>query len=100
MQKQPATSFTANPTGKLAVRVLVLVLFFGVWSVSAAYAQITVQPTTWNVVGLDSNNVNTGPNTFPVGVRVCNTGGAPVTNVTGNFVWDSTNIYVNLTGAS
>ncbi|HKO36274.1 MAG TPA: hypothetical protein VJV21_07320 [Pyrinomonadaceae bacterium] len=67
---------------------------------SAAYAQITVQPTTWNVVGLDSNNVNTGPNTFPVGVRVCNTGGVAVTNVTGNFVWDSSNIYVNLTGAS
>ena len=75
-------------------------LFFGVWSVSAAYAGITVEPTTWNVVGLDSNNVNTGPNTFPVGVRVCNTGGAPVTNVTGNFVWDSSNIYINLTGAS
>ena len=77
-----------------------LVLFLGVWSVSAAYAGITIQPTTWNVIGLDSNNVNTGPNTFPVGVRVCNTGGAPVTNVTGSFVWDSSNIYVNLTGAS
>jgi len=68
--------------------------------VSAAYAQITVQPTTWNVIGLDSNNVNTGPAAYPVGVRVCNTSGAPVTNVTGNFVWDSSNIYINLSGAS
>ena len=66
---------------------------------SAAYAAITVQPTTWNVIGLDSNNVNTGPAAYPVGVRVCNTGGAPVTNVTGNFVWDSSNIYINLSGA-
>lgn len=67
---------------------------------TAAYAGITIQPTTWNVIGLDSNNVNTGPAAYPVGVRVCNTGGAPVTNVTGNFVWDSSNIYINLNGAS
>src|SRR5688500_958194 len=100
MPSRPASGFLSTPISLFAVRVLVLGLFFGVWSVSAAYAQITVQPTTWNVVGLDSNNVNTGPNTFPVGVRVCNAGGAPVTNVTGNFVWDSSNIYVNLTGAS
>jgi uncharacterized repeat protein (TIGR01451 family) len=100
MPRRPASGFLNNPVSLFAVRALMLVLFFGVWSVSAAYAQMTVQPTTWNVVGLDSNNVNTGPNTFPVGVRVCNTGGAPVTNVTGNFVWDSSNIYVNLTGAS
>ena len=100
MPRRPATGFLSNPVSRFAVRALALVLFLGVCSVSAAYAQITVQPTTWNVVGLDSNNVNTGPNTFPVGVRVCNTGGAPVTNVTGNFVWDSSNIYVNLTGAS
>ena len=30
--------------------------------------------STWNVIGLDSNNVNVGPNRFPVGARVCNTG--------------------------
>ena len=65
-----------------------------------AYAGLTIQPTTWNVVGLDSNNVNVGPNSFPVGVRVCNTGGAAVTNVTGSFVWDSSNININLAGAS
>ncbi|HEX5701726.1 MAG TPA: hypothetical protein VFX97_00745 [Pyrinomonadaceae bacterium] len=100
MRKQPATSFIAKRPGKLAVRALLLVLFFGVWSVSAAYAGITVQPTTWNVIGLDSNNVSTGPAAYPVGVRVCNTGSAPVTNVTGNFVWDSSDIYINLSGPS
>src|SRR5687768_6727472 len=100
MPRRPASGFLSNPVSLFAVRALVLVLFFGVWSVSAAYAAITVQPTTWNVVGLDSNNVNSGPNTYPMGVRVCNTGGAPVTNVTGTYVWDSSNIYVNLTGAS
>src|SRR5688572_33394994 len=99
MPRRAASGFLSHPVSLFAVRALVLVLFFGVWSVSAAYAGITVQPTTWNVIGLDSNNVNTGPAAYPVGVRVCNTGAAPVTNVTGNFVWDSSNIYINLTGA-
>jgi uncharacterized repeat protein (TIGR01451 family) len=100
MPRRPSAGFLTSPANMFAVRALVLVLFFGVWAVGSAYAGITIQPTTWNVIGLDSNNVNTGPNTFPVGVRVCNTGGAAVTNVTGNFVWDSSNTYINLSGAS
>ncbi len=54
-----------------------------------ASANLTITPITWNVVGLDSNNVNVGPNNFPVGARVCNTGDA-ATNVTANFVWEDT----------
>ena len=65
-----------------------------------AFAGLTITPTTWNVIGLDSNNPNTGPASYPVGVRVCNTGGAAVTNVTGTFTWDSFNTYINLTGPS
>jgi uncharacterized repeat protein (TIGR01451 family) len=78
----------------------VLVLFFGVWALGTAQAGLTIEPTTWNVVGLDSNNTNSGPATFPVGARVCNTGGATVTNLVGSFVWDSFNTYINLSGAS
>src|SRR5688572_6184262 len=100
MPRRSAPGFLTNSVSLLAVRALALVLFVGVWAVGAAYAGITVQPTTWNVIGLDSNDVNTGPAAYPVGVRVCNTGGAAVTNVTGTYVWDSSNIYVNLTGAS
>jgi uncharacterized repeat protein (TIGR01451 family) len=100
MHRRPTHRSLINSAGMFATRALVLVLFFGVGAVGTAFAAITVQPTTWNVIGLDSNNVNTGPAAYPVGVRVCNTGGAPVTNVTGNFVWDSSNIYINLTGAS
>ncbi|MEJ2447747.1 MAG: hypothetical protein P8Y37_07375, partial [Anaerolineales bacterium] len=37
-----------------------------------AAASLTIEPLTWNVIGLDSNNVNVGPNNFPVGARVCN----------------------------
>ncbi|HSO11381.1 MAG TPA: hypothetical protein VLT51_03325, partial [Anaerolineales bacterium] len=61
-----------------------------------ALTTLTVEPLTWNVVGLDSNNVNVGPNHFPVGVRVCNTGGESATNVTATFKWDSSDTYINL----
>lgn len=33
-------------------------------------------PITWNVIGLDSNTVNGGPNLLLVRARVCNTGDA------------------------
>ncbi|HKP36537.1 MAG TPA: hypothetical protein VJT71_06735 [Pyrinomonadaceae bacterium] len=100
MHRRPTSRLLIDSAGMFAARALVLVLFLGVGAVGTAYAGLTIQPTTWNVIGLDSNNVSTGPNTYPVGVRVCNTGGAAVTNVTGTFVWDSSNTYINLTGAS
>jgi uncharacterized repeat protein (TIGR01451 family) len=71
---------------------------FGFGGARAAYAGITITPTSWNVVGLDSNNVNTGPNSFQTGARVCNTGGAAVTNVLTAMVWDSTNANINVSG--
>jgi uncharacterized repeat protein (TIGR01451 family) len=61
-----------------------------------AAANLSITPITWNIIGLDSNNVNVGPNHFPVGARVCNTGDAPATNVTSAFVWDSANPLINL----
>ncbi len=67
---------------------------------SAAPGPLTITPLGWNVIGLDSNNVNDGPNVFPVGGRVCNTGSDPVTNVGVNWNWLSTNTYVNLTNTT
>ena len=32
---------------------------------------MTITPITWNIIGLDSSNVYVGPNSFPVGARVC-----------------------------
>src|SRR4051794_20320240 len=61
-----------------------------------AAASLSATPLTWNVIGLDNNDVNTGPNHFPVGARVCNTGDAPATNVTSAFLWDSANPLINL----
>lgn len=83
----------------LMLRAWLVALCFGFWGVQTVYAQLSVTPTTWNVIGLDSNNPSTGPDTFQIGGRVCNTSGSAISNVTGNFVWDSSNAFVNLTGS-
>jgi hypothetical protein len=51
-------------------------------------------PQTWNTVGLDSNDVNTGPNLFPVGAKVC--GGTEGSSVDVYFAWLSSNSYIDL----
>lgn len=73
-----------------------LLLGSGIRSASAA-AQLVVEPITWDVIGLDHNAVNTGPNEFPVGARVRNIGDEPATNVTVQFHWLSSNQFINLT---
>jgi uncharacterized repeat protein (TIGR01451 family) len=49
------------------------------------------------MVGLDSNDVTSGPNNFPVGARVCNIDTVDTAaNVVSVFVWDSSDAYINL----
>jgi uncharacterized repeat protein (TIGR01451 family) len=83
---------------RFVVRLFLLAAFVCAVGVQSAYAGLTITPTTWNVIGLDSNNTATGPDTYQIGARVCNTGGAAVSNVVSTFIWDSSNIYVNLSG--
>ena len=73
---------TASRWGMVALLALAFFLLF-VKPARATFTTIT--PLTWNVIGLDSNNVNVGPNHFPVGARVCSDG---ATTATVNFVWD------------
>jgi hypothetical protein len=35
-------------------------------------AALSITPISWGVVGLDSNRVMDGPDTFMIGARVCN----------------------------
>ncbi len=77
-----------------------LALLGGRGAAQAQTTTLTVTPITWNVIGLDSNNVNVGPNKFPIGARVCNTGGLAATNVSATLVWDTSNTYVNLRSGS
>jgi len=83
------------PLAAIALAALLGAIFF---TALPALAQpiLTITPITWNVVGLDSNDVNSGPNNFPVGARVCNTGDSAATNVTSTFVWDSADAFINL----
>jgi hypothetical protein len=69
--------------------VLVFVMSLVPLQSVSADANLTITPITWNVVGLDSNKVTVGPNTFPIGARVCNTGDATATNVSSEFHWEA-----------
>src|SRR5215216_5229902 len=94
------TSFYLRITLLILLVVVLVASMFRPQSTVSAAAVLTISPLTWNVIGLDSNNVNVGPNNFPIGARVCNTGDAVATNVTSNFVWDSADPYINLRGGS
>jgi uncharacterized repeat protein (TIGR01451 family)/uncharacterized repeat protein (TIGR02543 family) len=62
----------------------------------------TITPITWNVVGLDSNNVTVGPNVFPIGARICNNTGSATSATTwqAKFNWVSTSSFITLTSPS
>jgi len=85
------------------VLAIILSAFQNITGVQALSAgDITIMPITWNVIGLDSNDpVNSGPDTFPVGVRVCNNSVTDsATNVKAKFVWDSANSNIDFTPGS
>ncbi|MGD8864929.1 MAG: hypothetical protein PVI81_05020, partial [Anaerolineales bacterium] len=77
--------------------LLLIALIIPIIQASAA-SELTIEPITWNVIGLDSNNVNVGPNNFPVGVRVCNpvTSTTTVEDVSATFNWTTANANINL----
>ena len=65
--------------------------------VAHAAAALTLESTTWNVIGLDGTDVNAGPNEFPVGARVCNTGDAATSDdLTADFAFTTTNERISL----
>ena len=76
---------TSTILGAYILALITVTLFSFMPAVAAA--DLTVTPLTWNVIGLDSNNVNVGPNDFPVGARVCNAG-TDASNVLATFVWE------------
>ena len=78
----------------LLLAVMISVSPFSAGKAEAAVS-LSITPITWDVIGLDSNDVTTGPNRFPVGARVCAAGG-DAANVTATLTWDSANTYVNI----
>ena len=83
--------------GLLTVLVLALV---AIPTSAHAAPVLTIEPLTWNVIGLDSNAPATGPDLFPVGARVCNTGDAVAPAVSAQMVWDTANTNINIDGVS
>lgn len=92
---------------RITVLLLTAVLGLSVFPLCAdAATNLTIAPISWNVIGLDSNNVDVGPNHFPVGARVCNGGGSSTTLTQVKFIWDdglgiytssaSADAYINL----
>ncbi len=89
--------FKANPLAfqsTIVTLVMATVLLFS----TSAFAAITVTPSTWNMIGLDSNSPAFGPYRFPVGAKVC--GGTAGDVIPVNFTWDRTNPYVDLRSGS
>jgi len=74
----------AKLTG-VVVGVFLVVLFSGA---AGAQSSLTVEPITWNVIGLDSNSPTAGPKYFPVGVRITNTSLSTSGELTATFNWD------------
>jgi LPXTG-site transpeptidase (sortase) family protein len=81
----------------------VVILFFIIGFFGSAIPSTAASPDleiisiTWNVVGLDANDVSQGSNIYSIGARICNNGDAAATNMTVGFFWDATNPYINLT---
>jgi uncharacterized repeat protein (TIGR01451 family) len=87
----------------MATALLVAINLSGInlWWLSPAAAQtasLYIEPLTWDIIGLDSNNPNIGPNSYLVGARVCNIGTADAANTVVKFVREgATNPYIAIT---
>lgn len=71
---------------------------FATANIANAATSLTISSIGWNVVGLDSNDVNSGPERFPQAYKVCNTSGSAATNVEADWEWTTANALVSLDG--
>ncbi len=72
-----------------------LLLAAALLAAGPASAAFTVEPLTWNIIGLDSNRPADGPRDFPVGARVC-TDADSAGPVQVDLLWDSFNANIDL----
>ena len=97
---RPGASRRTGAVLLAAMLVGTMAASFGGAQVGLAAASLSIAPISWDVIGLDHNNPLTGPDTFPVGARVCNTGTSAATNVTTSLTWDSANAFIFLVPGS
>src|SRR5215211_3018468 len=79
-----------TPVLRLSLLILILTgsLFPTQSSVYAA-STLSIEPNTWNIIGLDSNTPATGPYRFPIGAKVCNNDTVVKTNIDVTFYFDN-----------
>ncbi len=91
---------------KYILLIIVLIITLGLsitrpTRISQAAPILTLTPITWDIIGLDKNEIIKGPNIYPVSVRLCNSGDTAASTIIVNFVWDDSNgLYINLVGTS
>ena len=81
--------------------VILVVSLSGPPQSAQAVVSLTIEEITWSVIGLDSNNVNAGPQDYPVGVRVCNEGDeATPDDIEATFAFTTSSSYISLVNSS
>lgn len=64
---------------------------------AAADASLVIEKRlSWDVIGLDSNNLAEGANVYAIGYRACNRGDQTAINVVSSLTWESANQYIDL----
>lgn len=83
-------------TRRFSTLIIIFIILSGIVFPVHAATTLTIEALTWDIIGLDSNDVSSGPAEFPVGMRVCSIGGASDGDVSVDFNWDSANTYIDL----
>jgi LPXTG-site transpeptidase (sortase) family protein len=98
VQRYPSSSkeFWRKITPVVLILFLIIAFFGSAIPSTADSPDLEIISITWNVVGLDANDVNQGPNVYSIGARICNNGDAAATNMTVGFFWDATSPFINL----
>ena len=77
---------------------LILLILFTTQSIVFAASNLSIEIITWDVIGLDSNDVSSGPNRFPVGARVCTDGSGDAADVQVDFALADGTSYITTRG--
>ena len=95
---QPSANRSVSVLAATMITLVVAALSTILPSPAVGATSLRVDSLAWDVIGLDSNKPADGPDTFPVGARVCNDGTSAAENVAASFVWDTENSFVSLAG--
>lgn len=72
----------------IAVVVLASGLFFQPRPVRGQDTPLLLELITWNILGLDEDDLSNSPNTYVVAARICNLTNDPLPNLRVTFTWE------------